>query len=254
MELPHSIAIVTGASRSRGIGAATCRALAQQGIDIFFTYWQAYDRSQYGDVNEDIEGRMASLRAFGVRCASLEIDQGRPEAAGIIFDQVERHMGIPTILVNNAAYSTRDGYAALTADMIDAHYQVNMRGTMLLSVELARRVAGKGGGRIINLVSGQDGPMPTELAYVATKGAIAAFTISLAAELAPLKILVNAVDPGPTDTGWISAEPETQRYLLEHAPLGRVGQPEDAARLIAFLASDAAGWITGQIIHSRGGF
>ncbi len=96
--------------------------------------------------------------------------------------------------------------------------------------------------------------MPGELAYVATRGAIAAFTISLAAELASRNILVNAVDPGPTDTGWISAELELKQALLKAAPLGRLGQPEDAARAIAFLASEAAEWITGQIIHSRGGF
>ena len=138
----------------------------------------------------------------------------------------------------------------LDARTLDAHYAVNMRGTFLLSVEFARRYLGTSSGRIINLVSGEDRPMPGELAYAATKGAIAAFTISLAAELAPRNILVNAVDPGPTDSGWISADPELKQALLETAPLGRLGQPEDAARLIAFLASDAAQWITGQIIHS----
>lgn len=90
--------------------------------------------------------------------------------------------------------------------------------------------------------------------YITTKGAIEAFTVTLAAEVASRGITVNAVDPGPTDSGWISAEPELKQALLEVAPFGRLGQPEDAARLIAFLASDAAQWITGQILHSRGGF
>ena len=85
------------------------------------------------------------------------------------------------------------------------------------------------------------------------KGAIEAFTVTLAAEVAPQGITVNAVDPGPTDTGWISADPELKKNLVEAAPFGRPGQPEDAARVIAFLASEAAQWITGQIIHSRGG-
>lgn len=96
--------------------------------------------------------------------------------------------------------------------------------------------------------------MPGKLAYIATKGAIEAFTVTLAAEVAARGITVNAVDPGPTDTGWISADPELMRVLLEQAPFGRVGRPEDAAHLIAFLASDAGAWITGQILHSRGGF
>lgn len=103
------------------------------------------------------------------------------------------------------------------------------------------------------MVSGQDkGPMPGELAYVATKGAISAFTVSLAAEVASLGITVNAVDPGPTDSGWMTGE--LKESLLQKSPTGRIGQPEDAARLVAFLASDDAQWITGQIIHSDGGF
>jgi 3-oxoacyl-[acyl-carrier protein] reductase len=94
--------------------------------------------------------------------------------------------------------------------------------------------------------------MPGKLPYIATKGAIEAFTVTLAAELAPRGITVNAVDPGPTDTGWMSEE--QRRELSLRTPMGRVGQPEDAARLIRFLASEDAGWVTGQVIHSRGGF
>lgn len=94
--------------------------------------------------------------------------------------------------------------------------------------------------------------MPGELAYVATKGAISAFTLSLSAEIAPLGITMNAVNPGPTDTGWMTEEIKQQ--LLPKFLLGRVGVPEDAARLVAFLASDEAEWITGQVIHSEGGF
>jgi 3-oxoacyl-[acyl-carrier protein] reductase len=94
--------------------------------------------------------------------------------------------------------------------------------------------------------------MPDELAYGATKGAIEAFTRSLAPALAAKGITVNAVDPGPTDTGWIT--PELREVLLPRFPLGRLGTPLDAARLVAWLASQDAGWVTGQVIHSRGGF
>ena len=197
--------------------------------------------------------RTPQLIELGVRCESLEIDLSQIDAPKRILDEVELRLGSPSILVNNAAYSTRDGFEVLDAATLDAHYAVNMRGTFLLTVEFARRLSGKSGGRIINLTSGQSlGPMPGELAYVATKGAVEAFTVSLSAELASHGITVNAVDPGPTDTGWMTEE--VRKELLPRFPQGRIGQPEDVARLIAFLASDEAAWITGQVMHSSGGF
>ncbi|MBA2715294.1 MAG: SDR family oxidoreductase, partial [Rubrobacteraceae bacterium] len=141
----------------------------------------------------------------------------------------------------------------LDAQVLDAHYAVNVRAMALLSVDFAQRYPGGPGGRIVNFSSGQaQGPMPGELAYVMTKGAIEAFTRTLAVEVGHKGITVNAVNPGPTDTGWISGE--LRQEILPKFPLGRIGQPEDAARLVAFLASDEAAWITGQTIHSEGGF
>ncbi len=249
---PRHIAIVTGASRRRGIGSAVCRALAADGVDIFFTYWRPYDRTMPWGADEDEPTRLREeVLSKGVRCESLEVDMSLPDSAAQIMNEVEQRLGKPSILINNAAYSTRDGYEALNAQTLDAHYAVNMRGTMLLSVEFARRYPGGLGGRIISLTSGQSvTAMPEELAYIATKGAIEAFTFSLSASLASRGIMVNAIDPGATDTGWMSDD--EKQHLIESNPQGRVGQPEDAARLIAFLASEAAGWITGQIIHSRG--
>ena len=248
------LAIVTGASRRTGIGAAVCRALATDGADIFFTHWRSFDRILPQGVDEDGPARLQKeLQELGVKCESLEIDLSKIDAPKHILDEVELRLGSPSILVNNAAYSTRDGFEVLDAATLDAHYTVNMRGTFLLTVEFARRLSGKSGGRIINLTSGQSiASMPGELAYAATKGAVESFTVSLSAELASHGITVNAVDPGPTDTGWMTEE--LRQELLPRFPMGRIGQPEDAARLIAFLASDEAAWITGQVIHSRGGF
>jgi 3-oxoacyl-[acyl-carrier protein] reductase len=247
------VALVTGASRRQGIGAAICRALAADGADVCFTFWRAYDRTMvWGADEEGPEALAAEMRGLGVRCEAIEADLSDPAAPGAAIDAAEAALGPLSILVNNAAHSTYDGFEALDAATLDAHYAVNVRAMALLSVEFARRFAGANG-RIINLSSGQAlGPMPGELAYVASKGAIEAFTRSLSAEVAHKGITVNAVNPGPTDSGWMNAE--LRADVLARSPFGRIGLPADAARLVAFLASDAAAWITGQVIHSEGGF
>jgi 3-oxoacyl-[acyl-carrier protein] reductase len=248
------VALVTGASRLGGIGAAVCRALAVEGADVAFTHFRAYDR-RFPWAGEDDEPTQleAELRERGGRALALEADLADPTTPERVLDRVEIELGPLRILVNNAAYSTNDGYETLDAATLDAHYAVNVRAMALLTVGFARRYAGGSDGRIINFSSGQGrGPMPDELAYAASKGAVEAFTVSLSPAVAPLGITVNAVNPGPTDTGWIS--PELARELLPKFPFGRLGAPEDAARLVAWLASDDAAWITGQIINSEGGF
>ncbi|MCU9613069.1 SDR family oxidoreductase [Caldibacillus lycopersici] len=243
----HKIAIVTGASSSRDIGTAICRKLAASGISIFFTHWRA-DRNWVRTFQQE-------LISSGVRCEQMELDLADANAAKTILDKVTKTLGAPAILVNNAAHSTADGFRKLDAKTLDAHYAVNMRSTFLLAVEFARlfEQSNLQAGRIINMTSGQDiAAMPGELAYVATKGAISAFTKSLSQELAPLGITVNAVNPGPTDSTWMNDE--IRSYLIPKFPMGRIGTPEDVAKIIGFLASEEAEWITGQIIHSEGGF
>jgi 3-oxoacyl-[acyl-carrier protein] reductase len=255
LDLTGRVAIVTGASRRQGIGAAICRALIEQGAAVLFTSWQTYDREQPHGADEDgpAAALEAELRQLGGRAVGLSVDLAAPAAAAQVIAAANERLGAPSILVNNATHSTRDGYERLDAATLDAHYAVNLRATALLSVTFARQYAGGPGGRIINLSSGQGlGPMPDELAYAATKGAVEAFTRSLADGVAARGITVNAVNPGPTDTGWMSEA--VKAALRSQMGLGRLGQPEDAARLVAFLASDAAAWITGQIIHSEGGF
>lgn len=251
--LAAKVAIVTGASRRQGIGAAVCRALAARGADLLFTHWQPFDRDQPWHDPDGPARLLAELRETGVRVEAMAADLSRPETPAAILQATRDRLGPPSILVNNAAHSARDGYERLDADTLDAHYAVNLRGAALLAVAFARGYEGGAGGRIVNLTSGQDrGPMPGELAYAATKGAIVAFTRTLAAEVGPKGITVNAVNPGPTDTGWMSDD--LKRALLPRFPLGRIGQPDDAARLIAWLCGPEAGWVTGQSIASEGGF
>ena len=252
MPLKGRNAVVTGASRAKGIGAAVAKAFAQAGANVLLTTYAPYDASMpWGSDESEVERLIEELKGYGVRASSLELDLSRKDAATILFEQAEHELGGIDILVNNATHSERDGVDALTAEGLDKHYAVNLRGAALLCAEFAKRFRGDGG-RIINLTSGQGlAPMPEELAYAATKGALEALTLSLSAALAPKKITVNAVDPGATDTGWMT--PEFKVRLTEEAPMGRVSTPEDAARLILFLASDEARWVTGQVVRSRGG-
>lgn len=247
------LALITGATRKIGIGVAAARELARAGFDIFITTFLPYDARMPWGVGQDEPGEfITELQALGVRAARLEIDLSLPESPVQLFDHIEATFGSVDVLVNNAAYSVNGGIDDLTAEMIDRHYAVNMRGMLLLCHEFVRRWRKTSGGRIINLTSGQGlTPMPDELAYIATKGAVEAVTLSLSAAVMSRGITVNAVDPGATDTGWIP--PDLYAHLTAQSPAGRVGQPEDAARLIRFLASDDAAWITGQIIRSRGG-
>ena len=251
----NKIALVTGASRQVGIGAAIARELARDEIDVFITYFRPYDHESglAGDPNEP-QMLLACIKKAGRNADGLEIDLSKSDAPRQLFDHVQAAFGPVSILVNNATYSMRDGIENLCADQLDKHYAVNIRAMALLCAEFVKRYKKNSSdyGRIINLSSGQSvGPMPGELAYAATKGAVEAFTISLSAKVGSWGITVNAVDPGITDTGWIS--PELGAKWSAESPMGRVGTLQDAARLVRFLASKEAGWITGQVIHSRGG-
>lgn len=252
-DLSGHTALVTGATRRIGIGAAICRALARAGANVAFTSFAAYDAEMYGADRSDPERLLAELRDLGVEVAHIPWDLEAADRLPALLDLVEAELGPLSILVNNAAYSTRDGWRELSANELDRHYGVNARATALLSVEFCRRFSGERGGRIINFSSGQElGAMPDELAYAMSKAAIVTFTRSLAPAVMEKGITVNAVNPGVTDTGWIT--PELKDALMPMMPAGRFGSPEDAARVVAWLASDEAQWVTGQLINSEGGF
>src|SRR5947207_258458 len=126
--LTGRVALVTGASRRAGIGAAICRALAKESADVCFTYWRAYDRTMTWGADEDgPEALQTELRALGVRCEAIEADLSDARALAGVLDQAEARLGPLSILVNNAAHSTYDGYEALDAATLDAHYTVNVR-------------------------------------------------------------------------------------------------------------------------------
>jgi len=255
ISLKNKIAIVTGASRSSGIGTAICRSLAGLGADIFFTHWSAFDESEGNGGEREWPGLLAEeLEALGVKASHMEADLSEPHMHERIMDEVELSLGSPSILINNATYEARANYESLNPDILDQHYAVNNRGTILLTTEFAKRFEKnqpKGSvGRIVFMTS--DGPDPNNLAYIATKGALIGIIEPLSTALAPLQITVNGLNPGPTDSGWMNENMKGHFRTL--FPMGRIGLPEDAARAACFLASDESQWITGQVIHSNGGY
>jgi len=252
--MKNRIAIVTGVSRLQGIGNAICQELAKKGFDIFFTYYTAYDKKMPWGINEAEPERIKEeLKSLGIRCEKLELDLSIENAIELLLNEVASQLGDPLVLVNNATYSTPTTIESLTGEELDKHYQVNLKATTLLTTEFIKRFKFSTNGRIINLTSGQSlGPMPNEIAYSITKAAIETLTFTLASEIAAKGITINAVNPGPNDTGWI--DDNLKNELLTKFPMNRLGQPTDTAKLIAFLASEEAEWITGQVIHSEGGF
>jgi 3-oxoacyl-[acyl-carrier protein] reductase len=233
-------ALVTGASRREGIASAVARALAGDGWELALTGFPPHDRRE--GWSSEAEEVAAELGA-----SWHEDDLADPDAPARVLDAA----GPVAALVNVHAHSETGGILDATAEKLERHFQVNATGTALLSAEFARRFAGAPGtGRIVNFTSSL--PLAGEAAYAASKGALEWLTVSAAAELAPRGITVNAIDPGPTDTGWMSQE--LRRLIEAEMPLGRVGRPQDSAGLVAFLCSAAGGWITGQIIHCDGGW
>lgn len=149
-----------------GIGAAICRAFAEEGCNIFFTINSAFDaRYHLGSSTEAYSKHFAEqLRKLGVSAGYMDVDLSEQDAFQRLLDVAWCFLETPDVLVNNAAFSAPDGYERLTTDLLDAHYYVNVRAALMLSVGFARRFRGDDGGRIINLTSGQDlGPMPGEL-------------------------------------------------------------------------------------------
>jgi 3-oxoacyl-[acyl-carrier protein] reductase len=182
----------------------------------------------------------------------VQADFAAPEAPERVVEAAAGVLGHLDVLVVNHTWSIDRGLGELDAEELDRALAVNVRASLLLVQAFHARHDGREGGRVVLMTSGQHrGPMPTNLAYIAGKGALHQLTLSLAAAVAPKRITVNAVDPGATDTGWPC--PAIHAEVLAQEPFGRWGEPDDAARLIAFLCSEDARWITGQVITSSGG-
>jgi len=255
--LDGRVALVTGVSRRVGIGFAVARHLASAGADVFVHGWQQHDQEQpWGADPIGPEGVVAALGtllpAGAGHLAHLEADLADPAAPTALVRAAHDTFGHVDILIANHARSAAQDLFSLTADELDMSFGVNVRATLLLVRAFAEQHDGRPGGRVILFTSGQHvHPMPRELPYIASKGALHQLTPSLAATLVRRGILLNCINPGPTDTGY--ADTATRVELAARHPQGRWGAPDDVARLIAWLVSDEGRWVAGQVLVSDGG-
>lgn len=261
--LAGRVAVITGVSRRKGIGFAIAGRLAAMGASLFLQHHAPSDAEQpWGaeSIDEVMEALTMKL-AVGARLEHAEFDFTRSDAPRQLIDSARSALGHLDVLVCNHARSGGDGpLAEMTAERLDAHWQVNTRSTLLATQRFADQHDGRRGGRVIWLTSGQtQGPMSGEIAYATSKAALAGITSSVADDLIDRGILLNTVNPGPVNTGYLDGETtdrpsEVLESVLAHCPTGRFGEPDDPARLIAWLVSNEGRWMVGQVLNTEGGF
>jgi 3-oxoacyl-[acyl-carrier protein] reductase len=245
-KLNGKVAIVTGASK--GIGAAIAQELANEGAAVI---------ANYASSPEQAEKVVAEIKSKGGKAKAVLADVSKPDEAKRLVDAAVKEFGRVDILVNNAGVYEFAPLEQITEAQFDRMFDLNVKG-LLFTTQAAVNAMGGHGGSIINLgsVASVAAP-PSGSVYAASKGAVDVITRSLAAELGPRKILVNAVLPGPVDTEGNRAMADADQInamLVGRTPLGRIGQPREIATVVSFLASAEAGWVTGQIIEVAGGF
>lgn len=242
--LSGKTAIVTGASR--GIGRVVALQLASLGANVAVNY--VHSKEKAARVAEE-------LREKGSQAIAVQADIADPAAIGNLFSETIKRLGGVDILINNAGRILYKGIMDVTEEEFDRLMAVNVKGTYFC-IQNAMKYMNKGG-RIINFSTSVNGQMfPTYSVYAGSKGAVEQFTRQLAKEFGPKKITINTVAPGPVNTELFSAEktPEQIDQLAKMDAFGRIGEPEDIARVIGLLVSEEAEWITGQTIRVNGGF
>jgi 3-oxoacyl-[acyl-carrier protein] reductase len=246
-KLGGKVAIVTGGSK--GIGAGIAKRLATEGASVVVNY--ASSRAGADQV-------VAAIEAEAGRAVAVEANLTRKADIEHLFSEAMKAFGRVDILVNNAGVYEFLPLEEVTEEHFHRQFDLNVLG-LILAAQQAAKYFGPDGGTIINIgsVAGTSAPASSSV-YSATKAAVNAVTKSLASELGGRGVRVNAVNPGMVETEGVHAagfaESDFRKAVESQTPLGRIGQPEDIAPLVAFLASSDASWITGETYHVAGGY
>ena len=244
-KLSGKVAVVTGASK--GIGAAIAKTLAAEGASVVVNYASSKAGAEKV-VNE--------IQKAGGNAVAIHADLSQPEDAKKLAAETKKHFSKVDILVNNAGVYEMRPLELIDAAHVKKIFDLNVTGLLLTTQEIVKLIPEEGGS-IINISSVvAKTPPPASAVYSGTKGAVDVITRVLAQELGPRKIRVNSLSPGFTITEGVQAsgfEEEFAKQVTPRTPLGRVGQPEDIARVALFLASADSGWVTGETVLAGGG-
>ena len=245
-KLAGKVAVVTGASK--GIGAAIARHLAAEGASVVVNY--ASSKAGADKVVVEIAGT-------GGKAIAVQADVSKAADIARLFTETKQAFGKVDVLVNNAGVYEFGPLENVTEDHFHKQFNLNVLGLLLVTQEAVKHFPSSGGSFVnISSVVGRH-PLPGASVYSATKGAVDAITKSLAKELGPKKIRVNSLNPGMIETEGVHAAgfigSDFQKQIAAQTPLGRIGQPDDTAKVAVFLASDDSGWVTGETLLVSGG-
>jgi NAD(P)-dependent dehydrogenase (short-subunit alcohol dehydrogenase family) len=245
-QTPQRVALITGAAK--GIGAAIADRLAQQGMHVLI-----------GDIDQkEAHAKAEELKSAGLTASALQIDVGDPASIATAFDTIDRQCGRCDIVVNNAGIAKTFAFVDFPLESWQAHLTINVTGVLLCAQHGARRMLRERWGRIINIasVAGMRAVGVGRTGYGTSKAAVIGLTRQMAVELAEHGITANAVAPGPVDTPMtrVLHSPEFRQSYTDAIPMNRYGTPEEIAAAVAYLASDAAAYVTGVVLPVDGGF